>query len=266
MRDFGVTSGLGRAALGVAFALATSIAHSAGAAADTPPGVRGAAGLWEMTLNDTNRKCRLVLRADPAPTKAFALAMPAGCRRALPILASVDSWTVAPKALALIDDSGTPVLQFNSEKDAQTLIATGPEGETYNLIAANPGPHVELTTVAQAASTTPATTATSAAPSTPTAADIPGRYDIMRAGGKDTSCMLTLDGKAKGPKGGKKAALAPACRDQGIVIFDPAGWRLEKGRLTLTAKKGHETHLDLQADGTWAKDPKEGAALILKKM
>jgi hypothetical protein len=250
--------------MGVAFALATSFAYGAGAASDAMASVRDAAGLWEMSLSDTNRKCRLVLRADPAPTKAFALAMPAGCRRALPILASVDSWTVASKALALIDDSGTAVLQFTAAKDAQTLVATGPEGETYSLVAANPGPHVALTMVAQAA--TPAAAPAGAAPSTPTAAEVAGRYGLLRAGGKDTGCMLTLDGKAKGPKGGKKAVLAPACRDQGIVIFDPVGWRLENGRLTLTAKKGHETHLDLQADGTWAKDPKEGAALILKKM
>ena len=77
--------------------------------------------------------------------------------------------------------------------------------------------------------------------------------------------MLTLDDKARGLKG-NKAALAPACRDQGLVIFDPAGWSLEKGHLTLTARKGHQTHLDLQSDGLWLKDPKEGKSLSLKKM
>jgi hypothetical protein len=264
MRDYKVKSGLGRAALGVAVVLATSFAYGAGAAVDTTARVHGAAGSWDISLNDTSRKCRLVLRADPT-SKAYALAMPAGCRRALPILANVDSWTAAPAELSLMDDSGKPVLEFTAAKDASTLSAKGPEGETYNLVAATQGPHVELTTVAQAASTTPAA-APAAAPAAPNAADIPGRYDILRAGGKDTNCMLTLDGKAKGPKGGKKAILAPACRDQGIVIFDPAGWRFENGRLTLTAKKGHETHLDLQADGTWLKDPKEGAVLVLKKM
>lgn len=77
--------------------------------------------------------------------------------------------------------------------------------------------------------------------------------------------MLTLDDRSKG-QGGYKAILSPACRDQGMMIFDPAFWQLVKGRLVLTARKGHKTDLDLQADGTSQKDPKEGKALILKKM
>ena len=77
--------------------------------------------------------------------------------------------------------------------------------------------------------------------------------------------MLTLDSQVKGP-GGKKASLAPGCRDQGIVIFDPVGWQIVNGRLVLTARKGHKTHLDAQPDGTWKKDPKEGKSLTLKKL
>ncbi len=95
--------------------------------------------------------------------------------------------------------------------------------------------------------------------------DVAGRYAILRAGGKDSGCMLTLDDKSKA-KRGYRANLSPACRDQGMVIFDPAGWQLVKGRLILIAQKGHKAELDLQADGTWQKDPKDGKKLILKKM
>jgi hypothetical protein len=95
--------------------------------------------------------------------------------------------------------------------------------------------------------------------------DVAGRYSMQREGGKDTGCMLTLDNKTKA-QGGNKATLAPACRDQGILIFDPAGWRLVGGRLVLIARRGHSTRLDLQATGTWLKDPREGKPLILKKM
>ena len=96
-------------------------------------------------------------------------------------------------------------------------------------------------------------------------ADAAGRYSILRDGGKDTGCMLTLDKRAKGP-GREKASLAPGCRDQGIVIFDPAGWQIVNGRLVLTARKGHKTYLDAQPDGSWKKDPKEGKSLTLKKL
>ncbi|MGH6796273.1 MAG: AprI/Inh family metalloprotease inhibitor, partial [Methylocella sp.] len=88
---------------------------------------------------------------------------------------------------------------------------------------------------------------------------------ILRDGGKDTGCMLTLDKQVKA-RGKEKAFLAPGCRDQGIVIFDPAGWQIINGRLVLTARKGHKTYLDAQPDGTWKKDPKEGKSLTLKKL
>jgi hypothetical protein len=96
-------------------------------------------------------------------------------------------------------------------------------------------------------------------------ADVAGRYAILRDGNKDTGCMLTLDRRAKAA-GREKASLAPGCRDQGIVIFDPTGWQIVNGRLVLTARKGHKTQLDAQPDGTWKKDPKEGKGLTLKKL
>ncbi len=100
---------------------------------------------------------------------------------------------------------------------------------------------------------------------TTTPSETAGRYSVLREGGKDTGCMVTLDAKAAA-RGGNKASLAPGCRDQGIVIFDPVGWQITGGRLVLTARKGHSTHLDQQSDGTWLKDPKEGKSLGLKKM
>ena len=100
----------------------------------------------------------------------------------------------------------------------------------------------------------------------PKPAALPGRYAVLRDGGKDTGCMLTLDDKARGPKGTNKAQLAPACRDQGVVIFDPAGWTLEKGKLVLTARKGHNAVFDRTAEGVWMKEGKEGKPLGFRKM
>lgn len=95
------------------------------------------------------------------------------------------------------------------------------------------------------------------------ASAVAGRYAILRAGDKDTGCMLTLEERGRG--GGFKAQLAPACRDQGVVIFDPVSWSLERGRLALTARKGHKAHFD--ADGeVWRRDGKEGKPLALKRL
>jgi hypothetical protein len=90
------------------------------------------------------------------------------------------------------------------------------------------------------------------------------RYAPLRDGGKDTGCMITLDGSARGPNGTNKAQLAPACRDQGLVVFDPVGWQVERGRLAITARKGHKAYFDRQPDGIWLRDPKEGRMLALR--
>jgi hypothetical protein len=211
-----------------------------------------------------------------------AVSMPAGCRRSLPILAKVGTYEV-PRAdhIALADQTGTPVLDF-AEENGKSFVASGPEGETYRLVSVS-NSFTPSGTVSGAQAIKPpgfqtvemksaaaATAAPTAMPSRITAAlkpsDLAGRYAVLRDGTKDTGCMITLDDRARAPKGGMRATLAPACRDQGIVIFDPMGWQLVGGRMVLTARKGHTTHLDLQPDNTWAKDPKEGKGLSLKKL
>jgi Protease inhibitor Inh len=231
-----------------------------------------AVGQWDLSLADSNRKCRLSLRAETAGS-GYVLGMPAGCRRSLPILAGVNSWAVPISGrLDLADSSGAPVLDFAAADDGG-LLASGPQGETYRLAAVTAAGH-GVQAVSPAAPQTPGfepvqpgaplrrqkTTVFAARPG-----DIAGRYYILREGGKDTGCMLTLDDHSQGV-GGNRASLAPACRDEGMVIFDPAGWQVVAGRLVLTARKGHTTHLDHQEDGNWAKDPHEGKMLILKKM
>jgi hypothetical protein len=94
--------------------------------------------------------------------------------------------------------------------------------------------------------------------------ELSGRYAVMREK-RDTGCMLTLD-EARA-KGGERAQLAPGCRDQGIVVFDPTVWQLVGGALVLTARAGHKTHLLKAGEGVWLKDPKDGGKpLGLKKL
>jgi hypothetical protein len=235
-------------------------------------------GQWDLSLNDTNRRCRLVLRPEQVG-QGLALAMPAGCRRAMPLLGEIGSWTLQPgDHVTFADAKGKEVLAFVPNGDGP-LLARGPEGETYRLSApetaaqgqrftdlpAVPVPGFETPAPAPAPLVMAATTTPGPAASTKPE-EIAGRYSVLREGGKDSGCMLTLDAKARGLKGGNKALLAPACRDQGIVIFDPVGWTIEKGRLKLTARKGHHAIFEQKGDGTWEKDPKEGKALGLKKM
>ncbi len=124
--------------------------------------------------------------------------------------------------------------------------------------AAKPAPIVEKPAATQAPAPTMAAQSASAASAPARPNDVAGRYIILREGGRDVGCMLTLDDKARASNGDLKAQLAPACRDQGIVVFDPVAWRVERGRLVLTARKGHSANFDRQTDGAWWKDPAEG--------
>lgn len=88
--------------------------------------------------------------------------------------------------------------------------------------------------------------------------DVAGRYAILRED-KDTACMLTL-------QPGGKAQLAPACRDNGIVVFDPIAWRMDKGKLILKARKGHNLEMLRDATGVWRRDGAEGKGLGFRAM
>jgi Protease inhibitor Inh len=267
---------LDRSGPAVVVAFSVMLVAQASAAIDLTS-VEKLAGQWDLSLNDTNRRCRLVLRADEAGP-SLALAMPAGCRRAMPLLSEVGGWSLQPgDHVTFADARGKEVLAFLPDGDGP-LLAKGPEGETYRLSAAEssaqgqrfgelpavPVPGFETPAPASAPLAVAATTTPAASSARPD--EMAGRYSVLREGGKDTGCMITLDAKARGLKGGNKALLAPACRDQGIVVFDPVGWAMEKGKLKLTARKGHHAIFEQKGDGTWEKDPKEGKALSLKKM
>jgi hypothetical protein len=266
---------------GLGFALGFSLFTSAAQAGLLSTSPAAFVGQWDMSQNDSNRKCRMTLRSEQVET-GYAIAMPAGCRRSLPVLTQVVSWNLPGDGhLDFENASGVSILDFTAAQDAkhatqgtkaqiedkrEALVANGPGGEIYQLVAVN-GQAVMQTSNRDASGSGDVKIAANAAKAIPAMkpGEIAGRYFILRDGTKDSGCMLTLDDKTKA-RGGNRAILAPACRDQGIVIFDPMGWQVINGRLVLTARKGHTTHLDFQPDGTWLKDPKEGKGLSLKKM
>jgi hypothetical protein len=85
-----------------------------------------------------------------------------------------------------------------------------------------------------------------------------GRYAVLRDD-RDTNCMVTLHA-------GGKAQLAPACRDNGIVVFDPMNWRSEAGKIVLTARKGHKIELTRGDNNVWRREGETGKGLGLRPM
>jgi hypothetical protein len=238
-------------------------------------------GQWDVMHEQGRRPCRITLNAERSDKGDFFVGVPVACRRGMPVLAKVGRWTLADAThLTLTDPGGRAILTLEADGDA--FSGKSPDGATYRLVfvpamgrSATSG---DASDVLQAKppqiinlATGTTTVAATSVPSKPSKVspermgDLAGRYAVLRDKTHDTGCMLTLDDKTR-VKGGARAALAPACRDQGIVVFDPTVWQIVNGRLVLTAKAGHVTHLDKQGDGTWLKDPAEGKSLSLKKL
>lgn len=226
------------------------------------------ASTWTLASDGGAKQCRLTLRPDVAG-KGAPVAMPPGCHRAFPALHGVSFWSKAGDALRLDDAHGDTLLAF--EADGSAFRATSPQGERLVLTSADGRGRAALDRAAAPGTVEVAQATAKAVPASKTAAaekpaEVAGRYAVLRDKTRDTGCMVTLDEREHGPGGTLKARLAPACRDQGIVVFDPVGWQMVGGRLVLRARKGHTTELAIQEDGTWMNEPKKGKTLSLKRI
>jgi len=215
-------------------------------------------GQWDMSLDKTNRKCRVTLRPESGPN-GYAVAMPFGCKRALPILVDVERWKGDPdKNLVFATAAGTTILDFQWLPDHKALTSKGPDGEAYHIEPADHNAKVAANLV----------------PAKPTVLDAPslnalaGKYALVRDPKIASKCSLSLLAGKPSPNGNFKAALEAGCTDAGMKIFDPVGWRIEDDKLVLIARRGHEASLAKLPDGTFGKDiePKSSKTLILKKL
>ncbi len=231
------------------------------------------AGPWTVSFGK-NTSCRVMLRPQRTDAGDYFLGMPAACRHAIPRLEAVGRWSAPdPTHVTLDDPAGKPVLALAAVGDG-SFAASLPEGTVamvpvqgasarsvgFDAVDAAPPPGF---TLVQPVATKSAKV--KAEPTREKVDDLAGRYAVMREK-RDTGCMVTLDDKSR-VKEGVRAQLAPGCRDQGIVIFDPSAWQLVKGQLVLIARAGHKAVLEKKQDGLWEKDAKEGGKpLGLKKL
>ena len=245
------------------------MALMAGVSAAAPRSPQELVGQWDMVQDGGTRPCRITLSSGRSDTGDYFASVPGPCRRIIPVLARVGRWALSdPTHIVLNDPAGDVLLTLAAEGDG--FAARLPDGPSYRLsYVPAVGRSVTGSNAVPDASPAPAAkiefAATKKAAPPERMSDLAGRYAVMRDKTHDTGCMLTLDDKTR-VKSGARASLAPACRDQGIVVFDPSAWQMVNGRLVLTAKAGHMTHLDKQDDGSWLKDASEGKSLSLKKL
>ncbi len=179
-----------------------------------------------------------------------------GSKRIVSVVGMVVELALALAAMPVLSAAAAPVNAETGIGQKDMFVAAPPAGkvEGFDVPEHRAVPGFEL--VEEAAAPWPASASLD-----PGA--VAGRYAVLREGGKDTGCMLTLKEAGKG-RGG--TVLSPACRGQGIVIFNSAFWQIIEDRLMLTAPQGRKIHFDREADDGWKEDPNEGKVLILKRM
>jgi hypothetical protein len=235
------------------------------AAAQTAPAhLESAAGRWDLSLDGANRSCRVMLALEESPV-GRVLRFPAGCRRALPILNGMGGWTAPDKTrLTLLDTQGKAALRFEQEEE-DVLVARAATGEVFRLERPEgvvqpvrlPPPPPPPIGVPQMTPVDP--------DKAPPLASLPGTYAIDRYSEREV-CRIDLRRAMLAGSGRYEARILEGCRDLGLSAFDPIAWRYEAGRLTLTARRGHEVTLISERDGHWRRDPEVGATLILRRV
>lgn len=244
-----------------------------------------AVGLWDLSLDGSNRRCVLTLAAENGANGRI-VRFPAGCRRALPLLAEVAGWLFADGGVRLIDRNVRPLLQFSARADKQSLLAKSERGEAYSLVPLQtvamlqplsepaPAPPVEgvapdgaavgdVPGLRQIPGSQPVLPANAIAPRSPGPA--PGIYALDRFSEKDV-CRIELGSEPPTGKDAASARLLPGCRDNGITVFDPATWRFANGHMTLRSTRGHAVNLVVNGDGSWRRDPDVGTTFVLRRV
>src|SRR5689334_3027414 len=96
-------------------------------------GVDDPVGAWEMTLDGSHRKCRVMLGAESTGDPSRVLRFPAGCRRALPVLNVTAAWRFENGLIRFVGKGGEPILAFVPRGDEEGLIARTATGEVFLL-------------------------------------------------------------------------------------------------------------------------------------
>lgn len=222
------------------------------------------AGVWELSLENSHRKCQISLSSD-AGAFGRQVRFPTGCRRALPIVNVAAGWLVEGGSLRLLDPDGRPVLVFAPGTGGEALRARSDAGEGYTLERKE---DLRLARPAAPPAPSPAPGVPQPTPIDPSAAPpfsaVPGVYLLDRYTERDV-CRIELGRVLLATAGRHEARILGGCRDAGLAAFDPVAWRYEGGRLILTARRGHEVTLVSEREGQWRRDPDVGATLILRK-
>uniref|UniRef100_UPI001E3D0801 AprI/Inh family metalloprotease inhibitor n=1 Tax=Methylobacterium sp. Leaf118 TaxID=2876562 RepID=UPI001E3D0801 len=132
-QEAGQTTGQGSEQEAGPQAVTPPVAPGEGGPSPLPDSLAGAVGTWDLALTGGQRRCVLTLSTDSGPSGRL-VRFPAGCRRALPLLAGIGGWLYTEAGIRLVDGNVRPVLAFARSRDGQSLAAAAENGDRYSLV------------------------------------------------------------------------------------------------------------------------------------
>jgi len=263
----GATASLRLAALAAGLAFAHPAVAQQQPAADlllpTSDASRTVSGQWELAAPNNNLKCRIQLNIVGNPAQA-TVGMPTPCRKSMGSMGRAEFWGLTAKgSVRIVGVKNEMIAEFARSDAGQLKASVGPTEFTLEPVSGRyPSPE-RIASVESAMQRLNAPQADN--PSTPAA--IAGRYQLLRAAGADTGCVLNLDRGQPGPVSQSgRASLERGCQDKGLATFDPAAWLVERDRMFLYARKGHRFGFNIERDGQLTKDPPQGSPLSARKL
>ncbi len=267
-----------RTALTVLMAMAAAPAlaqRQQGDRPEAPAIVKTLSGVWELAGQGGARSCRITLTPNIV-AHGYMLGAPPTCRQALPVMAPATTWSYNPDGtISLRDPAGVSVIDLRRSPEGPTFVAkAGADDLVLTPISGQPPP-APARRGAKPVQQTPEERAQSVAAALshqPIAEDLPplqpaslvGLYGVAREKNRPI-CSIELTDRPAARRGQYAALISGGCLDSGLKVFDPIGWRTERGRLILVARKGHEQSFAPAKDGVFEKNPPSGAQLYLRK-
>ena len=196
-----------------------------------------AAGTWEFSNADRDKRCMLTFRTDPAAA-GMRLEFDRGCASQFPFVKEIVGWSLGQNDfLRLLDAKGQSVLDF-SEVESRIYEAPRP-GEGILFIQAS----------------------TAVGPPPKEASEMFGDWALMRGGGGKAICTMTL---ANTPAGDDFYALKlkPGC-DALVARFAPNAWQMARGELVLRNARNTSWRFSEGEGSAWQRVPEGPQPLTL---
>ena len=153
------------------------------------------AGPWDLQVPKNKLKCRIQQTVTGKVPKAV-FGMPAACKQTFGAMANAETWAVTDKgAIRMFDKRGGSIGEFSRADAGVMKVMIGVNEFTLEPVTGRYPSAERIASVDSAIGRLNAPAAET--PTTPTARA--GRYQLMRANGADTNCVLLLDRTRPGP-------------------------------------------------------------------